>query len=125
MTTSKPRIVKDYDRLPEDIINRVKLMYPDGFVDHLVSYTDKEGKKVSALPFDTDEVYYLIRMTASEARQIIEDDDDYDEAGMLRDDFAVDTFGEDDSDVSSDDDDDYDDNDNEPAEEDGGEEDEF
>ncbi|MBE0640662.1 MAG: hypothetical protein IH599_01420 [Bacteroidales bacterium] len=124
MTTSKPRIVKDYDRLPEDIINRVKLKYPDGFVDHLVSYTDKEGKKVSALPFDTDEVYYLIRMTASEARQIIEDDDDYDEAGMLRDDFAVDTFGEDDSDVSSDDDD-YDEDDNEPADEDGGEEDEF
>lgn len=124
MTSSKPRIVKDYDKLPEDIINRVKMKYPDGFVDHLLSYNDKEGKKVSALPFDTDEVYYLIRMTASEARQIIEDDEDYDDTGVLRDDFAVDTFGEEDTDTASDDEDDFDEP--EAAEdEDAGEEDEF
>jgi len=103
MTQSKPRIVKDYDKLPEDIINRVKLQYPDGFVDHLISYTNKEGKKVSALPFDTDEVYYLIRMTASEARQIIEDDEDYDEYGVLRDDFEADNFESDDSEIEEED----------------------
>jgi hypothetical protein len=99
MTNSKPRIVKDYEKLPEDILNRVKLQYPNGFVSHLVSYTNKEGKKVSALPFETDEVYYLIRMTAMEARQIIEDDDDYDEDGVLRDDFGDESFGDDSADI--------------------------
>lgn len=95
MTNTKPRIVKDYEKLPEEIVNRVKLQYPDGFVENLLSYTNKEGKKVSALPFETEEVYYLIRMTATEARQIIEDDEDYDDDGVLRDDFGEDeAFGD-------------------------------
>ncbi len=99
MTNNKPRIVKDYDKLPEEIVARVKLNYPDGFVNHLIRYTNKEGKFVSALPFETEDVYYLIRMTELEARQIIEDDEDYDEDGILRDDFAADEFGDEDEDI--------------------------
>ena len=87
---NKKRIVKDYDALPEEIIARIKAEYPYGFEDHLVKFTNKEGNRVSALPFETEEVYYLIRMTVSEARQIIEDDEDYDEEGNLRDDFSAD-----------------------------------
>lgn len=92
--TGKKRIVKDYDALPEDIISRVKLEYPYGFEQNLVKYNDKEGKRVSALPFETEDIYYLIRMTTQEARQIIEDDDDYDEDGNLRKDFSVDDYPE-------------------------------
>ena len=89
MTASnKKRIVKDYDALSEDILHQVKLNYPYGFADHLIKYTNKDGKYVSALPFETNDIYYLIRMTAVEAEQIIEDDDDYDEDGNLKDDFA-------------------------------------
>lgn len=86
--SSKKRIVKDYDALPEDILNQVKLNYPYGFADNLVKYTNKEGKYVSALPFETDDIYYLIRMTLVEAEQIIEDDDDYDDDGNLKDEFT-------------------------------------
>ncbi len=92
----KKRIVKDYDALPEEIIARIKAEYPYGFEDNLVTFTNKDGNKVSALPFDTEEVYYLIRMTMREARQIIEDDEDYDDEGNLRDDFSTDEYeGED------------------------------
>ena len=62
--------------------------YPYGFANNLVSFTNKEGKRVSALPFETEDIYYLIRMTVLEARQIISDDDDYDDEGNLRDSFA-------------------------------------
>jgi len=86
----KKRIVKDYEKLPESVIDHVKLAYPQGFVDHLISFSNKEGKQVSALPFETEEIYYLIRMTVSEAEQIIEDDDDYDDDGNLSDDFSSD-----------------------------------
>lgn len=97
--TEKKRIVKDYDAVPSDIIARVKMAYPDGFEDNLVSYYNKEGIKISALPFETEDIYYLIRMTASEARQIIEEDEDYDEDGHLRDDFESDYYGEDEEDT--------------------------
>lgn len=86
--TNKKRIVKDYNALPEDILNQVKLNYPYGFADNLIKYTNKDGKYVSALPFETDDIYYLIRMTLVEAEQIIEDDDDYDDDGNLKDEFT-------------------------------------
>ncbi len=86
--SSKKRIVKDYDALSEDILNQVKLNYPYGFADNLVKYTNKDGKLVSALPFETEDIYYLIRMSLVEAEQIIEDDDDYDDDGNLKDEFA-------------------------------------
>lgn len=86
---SKKRIVKDFEALPDELIARIKLEYPYGFAQHLLSYTNKDGNKVSALPFETEDVYYLIRMTVQEAHQIIEEDEDYDEGGTLREDFAL------------------------------------
>ena len=85
----KRRIVKDYDALPEDVVAQLKLKYTHGFAQNLISFTNKEGKKVSALPFETDEIYYLVRMTTMEAEQIIEDDEDYDDEGNLREDFTA------------------------------------
>jgi len=84
---NKPRVVKDFEKLDEMIQEQIKLSYPDGFSENLVSYKDKEGLKRTALPFETDEKYYLVRMTASEAVQIIDDDEDFDEDGVLRDDI--------------------------------------
>ena len=87
---SKKRLVKDYDKLPKEIQTQVKMEYPNGFAHKLISYMGAKNERVSALPFETDEVYYLIRMTIQEARQIIKDDDDYDDDGKLREDFALD-----------------------------------
>lgn len=85
---TKKRVIKDYDALPEDIVRQVKIRYPTGFAAFLVQYTDKEGKKVSALPFESDEMYYLIRMTVQEAKRLVKEDEDYDDDGVLREDFA-------------------------------------
>jgi hypothetical protein len=82
--SNKPRVVKDYEKLDTDLQEQIKLSYPSGFSDHLVSYFDKEGKKRTALPFETDEKYYLVRMTISEAVQIIDDDEDFDSSGTLK-----------------------------------------
>lgn len=83
MSNGKPRVVKDYDKLDDGVKEMIKLHYPFGFEDNLVSFINAEGKKVSALPFETDDRYYLVRMTVAEAQSIIEDDDDYDEDGNL------------------------------------------
>lgn len=84
MSTSKPRVVKDYEKLDTEIKEQIKLAFPHGFSGHLVSYVNKDGQKVSALPFETDDKYYLVRMTAQEARVIIEEDDDFDDDGNLK-----------------------------------------
>jgi len=83
--TSKPKIIKDYEKLPVDIQEQIKLEYPYGFSDSLITFSNKNGQIVSALPFDTDDRYYMVRMTVSEAIKIIEDDEDFDSDGTLKD----------------------------------------
>ena len=84
MSGNKPRIVKDFEKLDPEIQEQIKLAYPEGFFNNLISYYDKEGVRRSALPFETDDKYYLVRMSVVEAKQIIEEDEDYDEEGNLR-----------------------------------------
>ncbi|MFT6053458.1 MAG: hypothetical protein ACJAS3_001984 [Roseivirga sp.] len=83
--SAKPRIVKNFDKLDLSIQEQIKLEYSEGFEDNLIYFTNKEGKRVSALPFETEEKYYLVRMTIEEAQQLIGDDDDYDNDGNLKD----------------------------------------
>ena len=86
MSNGKPRVVKDYEKLDPQIQDMIKLEYPHGFEDNLVKFNNAQGQRVSALPFETEEKYYLVRMTMEEAQAIIEDDDDYDDDGNLTDD---------------------------------------
>jgi DNA-directed RNA polymerase subunit delta len=104
---AKKRVVKDYSALTEDIVRLVKNEYPSGYAEHLVTYNDKEGKKVSALPFETDDTYYLIRMTILEAKRIVKEDDDFDDDGHLKEEIGevevddeFDGAGEDDDEIS-------------------------
>ena len=83
---SKPRVIKNYEKLDDELLEQIKLAYPNGFATNLIRFTDVNGGMSSALPFETEEKYYLIRMTKAEARDIIEDDDDYDDDGVLLDD---------------------------------------
>src|SRR5674476_187734 len=90
--SNKPRLVKDYDKLPLDIQGQIKLNYPQGFAGSLITYIDSKGKVVSALPYETDDFHYLVRMTLAEAYDIIENDEDFGDDGILRDDFALQGF---------------------------------
>ncbi|MDP2888399.1 MAG: hypothetical protein Q8P34_05440 [Bacteroidota bacterium] len=85
MNPSKPRVIKDYEKLDSEIQEKIKLEYPSGYSENLIYFNNKEGKRVSALPFETEDKYYLVRMTVYEAEKIIEDDDDYDSTGSLKD----------------------------------------
>jgi hypothetical protein len=84
MSQNKPRVIKDFNKLEPDLQEQIKLVYPFGFSDHLITFTNKDGLLVSALPFETDDKYYLLRMTEKEAIKIIEMDEDYDDDGNLK-----------------------------------------
>ena len=82
------------------------------------------------MPFETEDKYYLVRMTIFEAEKIIEDDDDYDSTGSLKDSakeeyeskYADDEFlaadADEAEDVADDDYDDADDDEDEDADDD-------
>ncbi|MCF6367033.1 MAG: hypothetical protein L3J35_12630 [Bacteroidales bacterium] len=81
---SKKRILLDFEKLNQEIKEQVKLSYPEGFTQHLIEYTDIKGNSVSALPFETEDKIYLIRMSVTVAQQLITDDFDYDDDGFLK-----------------------------------------
>jgi hypothetical protein len=84
MKVNKPRVIKDYNKLDKDLQQQIKLVYADGFADHLIHFFDKNGLKITVLPFETEDKYYMLRMTENEAVQIVDDDDDFDEDGFLK-----------------------------------------
>ena len=84
MAPNKPRIIKDYNKLDKEMQEQIKLVYADGFADNLIHFFDKKGMKVTALPFETEDRYYMLRMTENEAIQIVDEDEDYDDDGFLK-----------------------------------------
>mgnify|MGYP001270675042 CR=1 FL=1 len=84
METNKSRVVVDYEKLSDELVEQIKLVYPTGFSQHLISFVNSKGEKVSALRFETFEKIYLVRMTNQMAEQIIEEDSDYDDDGNLK-----------------------------------------
>ncbi len=80
---SKPRIIRDYHKLSEELQEQLKLVYPKGFDQHLISFNTQNGDKHLGLPFETEEYYYLVRMSKAKAIQIVEEDDDFDDDGNL------------------------------------------
>ena len=84
MNTSKPRIIKDYNKLDKELQLQIKLVYADGFAENLIHFFDKSGIKITVLPFETEDKYYMLRMTENEAVQIVDDDDDFDDDGFLK-----------------------------------------
>lgn len=84
MKANKPRVVKSYENLSEELQEQIKLAYPEGFAQNLIKYKNAAGESVSALIFETDERVYLVKMTITQAHAIIEDDDDYNAAGQLK-----------------------------------------
>jgi hypothetical protein len=82
--SNKPKVVKDYEKVSEEVLEQIKLNYPRGFRKNLITFKNAKGQFVSALPFETEDRYYLIRMTVSEAVEIIKNDDDYNDDGTLK-----------------------------------------
>ncbi|BDC99706.1 hypothetical protein [Persicobacter psychrovividus] len=79
----KLRVTKEYDKLSVELKEQLKLAYPAGFRNHLITFKGKDHQQVSALRFETEDKIYLIRMTSKQAVQIIDADPDYDDDGNL------------------------------------------
>lgn len=84
MENNKLRIVQDYDKLNNELQEQVKLVYPEGFSDYLIEFTNGKGEMISALRFETDEKIYLLRMSLKMAEKIMDEDDDFDDDYNLK-----------------------------------------
>lgn len=84
MADNKLRVIQDYEKLSSELQEQIKLVYPEGYAEHLITFTNTKGEKVSALPFETFEKVYMVRMTAAKAERLVDEDSDYDDDGNLK-----------------------------------------
>lgn len=72
---SKPRIVKNYDKLTPAIQAELRAKYPYGFDKDIIRFKNHKGRFVSALPYEAEDFYYLVRMTVEQAHEIRRQED--------------------------------------------------
>lgn len=58
----KKRIIKKYEQLAPELMKMLKKAFPDGFEDALISFETPKGDIQLALPFETEDTSYLIKM---------------------------------------------------------------
>lgn len=83
MKTNKPKVILNYEKLSTEIKEQIKLSYLEGFSEYLIEFTNSKGELVSALPFETEDKIYMIRMSIRKAMELVDLDSDYDEDGVL------------------------------------------
>ncbi len=84
-SSNKPRVIQSYEKLSQEIQEQIKLYYPEGYMDNLIEFRNHKNEMVSALPFETEDKIYMVRMSIRKAQELIEEDDDFDDDGNLLD----------------------------------------
>lgn len=76
----KARKIINSTNITEGILESIKLTFPYGFDDDdLVKFVNAAGEKISALPIETEDARYLIKIGVEMNKKIdayMEDDDD-------------------------------------------------
>lgn len=72
---SKPKVIKDFLKLDEDLQEQILELYPNGYEENLILFTDRDGKYAQALPYETEDKFYLLRMPPLKAKKNVLDTD--------------------------------------------------
>lgn len=67
---SKPKVIKQYSKLDDAMKVEINNAFPRGFDKYLITFKDHKGKLISALPYESEEFYYFIKMTREQAHAI-------------------------------------------------------
>ena len=77
MENSKLCVIKDYDTLNNELKKQVKLVYPYGFSNAIIEFTNNKKKKVRAIRWETSDKIYLLRLSKKMLTRILEDEYDF------------------------------------------------
>lgn len=76
MAKIKPRFIKNYEKLDENLREAIAKCYPLGYSSEIKTFDIGGGRFMSALPFETEDAVYLIKFPVAE-----EIDDEQDDLG--------------------------------------------
>lgn len=76
---NKPKVIRRFESLPEEVRTEILRVHPYGFDKKLITFKNHKGQLISALPYETEEFHYLVKMTRTEAQSIHEQEYDLDD----------------------------------------------
>ncbi|MAX78612.1 MAG: hypothetical protein CL843_00350 [Crocinitomicaceae bacterium] len=98
----KKRSIIDFKNITEEILEAINKKYPYGWDDRIIKFKNASGETVSAIPIETEDANYLVKVGKhldAKMEAYLEDDDDED------DDYEKDDFGTSSDDFDDDDED--------------------
>lgn len=82
----KKRVIVDYNNITSDILELFTDRYPYGYDDEdIIKFQNSKGETVKAVPFETSDTRYLIKVSVEMDRRIeafLDDDDDDDDGSV-------------------------------------------
>lgn len=74
-TAPKKHVVASFRNLPQELQEAVKLKYPLGFGEAMMRIDKPNGDFFYAVPFDTEEIAYLVKIDVKIDENVQDDDD--------------------------------------------------
>lgn len=69
--------------MPPEILVQLKNQYPYGYQKYVLRFNNAKGELISALPFETDEIIYLVKINTSGGYHIVDEEDFVDDLDTL------------------------------------------
>lgn len=66
---AKRNVIKDYKTMTPELMAVLVAAYPEGFEYDTVFFTNAKGEKVEAVPLETEDTKYLIKVSTSLEKQ--------------------------------------------------------
>ncbi len=79
----KKRVIVDYKNITSDLLQRFTDAFPHGYDDEdIIRFTNAKGESVRAVPMETDDTKYLVKVSVELDRRVeaFLDDDDNDDS---------------------------------------------
>ncbi|MEN8928063.1 MAG: hypothetical protein ABF242_06870 [Flavobacteriales bacterium] len=79
------RVIVDYIKIPEDILQKLVEKYPLGYKNRdIITFTNAKGERVEAVELKTEDTIYLVKVS----QKLVDKMDDYEEEEEEDDDFV-------------------------------------
>lgn len=80
----KKRVIVDYKNITADLLQRFTDVFPQGYDDDdIIRFTNAKGESVRAVPLETDDTRYLVKVSVELDRRVeafLDDDDEDDDS---------------------------------------------
>ena len=77
---AKKKVIVDYKNVPDEVLQMLAEKYPHGYNKAIVKFKNAKGEMVSAVPIETDEISYLVKVS-TQLQSMVDnmDTDDFDD----------------------------------------------